>query len=105
VFIIEDAYIKIELYDTSGSVTGYAVIDKEDLDKVKSIKWYLKQGYVRGTVSGKKVFLHIIINDTPDHLIVDHIDRNPLNNTKANLRNCTQHANTMNRKRQKKQLV
>jgi hypothetical protein len=97
VFIVDGAYIKIELYDTSGNIRGYAVIDREDFDKVKSIKWYLKQGYVMGTFNGKKVFLHRVINDTPDNLTVDHIDRNPLNNTKANLRNCTHHKNTMNR--------
>lgn len=38
----------------------------------------------------------VFIGDRPDGLVIDHIDRNPLNNCVENLRYCTQRENTHN---------
>lgn len=43
------------------------------------------------------LFMHRVINQTPDDLITDHIDGNGLNNTRANLRSVTHTQNMQNR--------
>ena len=98
-FILHGDICEIELYDTKGAVVGSAFIDTEDLDLVKDIKWYLKQGYVRGTLpGGKKVFLHRVVMNCPDDLFVDHKKGDPLDNRKSMLRICTHSQNLKNMK-------
>lgn len=48
-------------------------------------------------VDGKRmrVYLHRVILDFPE-LVIDHIDRNGLNNRRSNLRLCTAHGNWVN---------
>lgn len=97
-FIIEGDICKIELYNTKCDVIGYAIIDAEDITKVTGIKWYMKSGYVRGTIKGssKKIFLHRLIMDCPEGLFIDHIKGNPLDNRKSMLRVCTHSQNLKN---------
>ncbi len=45
--------------------------------------------------------MHRLITDCPDGLYVDHIDGNPMNNTRENLRICTQAENAANSKARK----
>lgn len=40
---------------------------------------------------------HLLVGDLPDGYQVDHMDRNPLNNTRCNLRIVTHQQNQMNR--------
>lgn len=48
--------------------------------------------------SCKDVFMHRVIADTPDNLLTDHIDGDKLNNTRNNLRHCTNKQNQWNQK-------
>ena len=83
-------------------------IDDEDLEKVKRYKWYFvkKQnfGYIF-TLLGKKynktLYLHRYLINANDGDIVDHIDRNGLNNTKSNLRIVTAKENSFNKTKHK----
>lgn len=50
--------------------------------------------YVRGSVLGKDTLLHRFIMRPPADLCVDHINGDTLNNTKANLRICSQGENS-----------
>lgn len=91
----------MEIQLTSGLV---AHIDDEDWDKVKGYKWYsIKMRntfYVRATIpnsGGKKIYLHRLIMDEPEDLMVDHKDGNGLNNKKYNLRECTNAQNQRNK--------
>lgn len=75
-------------------------IDSEDIYKIKDQAWHIgKNGYIYGRdrAAGKTVLLHrylLGIND--NKIIVDHKDRNPLNNKKSNLRVCTMKENQYN---------
>ena len=74
-------------------------IDIDDYEKVKNYCWHLNgDGRVASTINGKHVVLsRYIMNCNDDKLVVDHIDRDPLNNIKYNLRICTQTDNTKNK--------
>jgi len=83
----------IEVYDNQGYVKAEAIIDRENLEKVKGIKWsQLKNG----AISNKKFgYLHRRIMGYPKKF-VDHKDRNRLNNRTSNLRLCTNAENVRN---------
>lgn len=91
--------------ETHGTFT--ALIDEEDWDKVKDYKWRIDKpstrprygpyviGYDR--VSKKDVKLHRLIMDAPEGLLVDHANRNGLDNRRDNLSLCTPSENQANR--------
>lgn len=71
-------------------------------------KWSLWDGYVystKGIYNKKRIYLHRYIlhleNKLINNLQVDHIDRNPLNNTLNNLRIATCQENQRNKGKQK----
>jgi hypothetical protein len=79
------------------------LVDDEDYPVLSRLTWFIDGGYAQTVINGKKVRLHHIIkpvvgNGQPRR-VVDHIDRNPLNNTKENLRFCSVSQNCMNSKR------
>lgn len=92
---------------------GKALIDDEDFDYINQWRWQLsEQGYAvrskyiksirvatkRGWKSiNKLIFMHREINKTPDNLYTDHINRDKLDNRKANLRSCTYSQNLINK--------
>lgn len=95
---VEGEIAYIELYDKSYNVVALAMIDAEDVDKVKYSKWRLNcNGYVISTnkFDGKTTFLHRrILNNT--NQFVDHINGDVLDNRKQNLRLVTKSQNQMN---------
>lgn len=68
-------------------------VDKEDRERVEKLVWRVDHRYLRN----KSVYLHRFILNFPKGK-VDHIDGNPLNNRRSNLRVCTQQENTMNKR-------
>ena len=78
--------------------------DTEDYNKISSRTWYRcnrstnTQTYV-GDCRG--FCIHRIILDAPDGYEVDHINLNPLDNRKSNLRVCTHQQNQCNQPLQK----
>lgn len=86
------------------------LIDEEDLDRIKAEGWSMSKtshGYVfcnkyLGRVNGKykydRKYLHRIIMNPPKNMTVDHIDGDPLNNQKNNLRVCSMANNAKNKK-------
>ena len=81
------------------------LVDDEDYEKVSKYHWYIRRrkyvSYARRIVIRKGVryteFMHRLIMDCPDDMIVDHINHNGLDNRKENLRICTQSDNKHNR--------
>ena len=96
-FEIKDDIVEIVLYDNDGNECNRAIIDKEDLDKVKGYKWGMCHNYVSTLYNRKRILLHRFIVDCEDDMMVDHIDGNPLNNTKSNLRIVTSQQNALNK--------
>lgn len=84
----------IDLYDKQYNVIAQAIVDAEDVPRIKYIKWRLNNnGYVVNN-SKTSIFLHrrILNVDT----MVDHINGNRLDNRKCNLRVTTHSQNQMN---------
>lgn len=83
-------------------------ISKEDVDKIKDIKWFARydrynyyfDGWNRETKKIEK--LHRYIMDCPDGYVVDHINTyDHLDNRRENLKICTQYENMQNQKTRK----
>jgi hypothetical protein len=99
-FIVnDDNTIEIKLYDKYGSYKSSSIIDVDFLELVKKYKWYEKNGYVRGAKAcdNNKIFLHRLITNCPNNMVIDHINKDTLDNRLSNLRICTQKDNARNR--------
>lgn len=84
----------------------FATVDDEDFVLVSQYRWqavkpantYYASAYI-GTVDGKQknILMHRLILDSKPGELVDHKDRNGLNNTRLNIRHCTFQQNIANR--------
>lgn len=84
---------------TSNGIEFY--VDKDDEWVFARYCWSIDgHGYIKACERGThdKVWIHRLIVDCPDGYIVDHINGNPLDNRKSNLRVATRSQNNMNRK-------
>jgi len=78
------------------------IFDEEDRDVIESRSWCLNpQGYpiTRERIGGRKktsVGLHRLLLGAPDGMYIDHINRNPLDNRRSNLRVVTPRENALN---------
>lgn len=91
-------------YDLSGDYgigyfnnnNGFFIFDKEDFERIKNHTWTLSSnGYVR---SSYKISFHRLVMDCPEDKVIDHVNHNPLDNRKQNLRICTYRQNSFNKK-------
>lgn len=88
--------MKLSLHGNSGK---YAEVDADDYDMLSQYKWYLsKDGYAARRSTGGTTYMHRLVMDTPKDMQTDHINRDRLDNRKANLRICTNAENQKNRK-------
>ena len=101
--IIRGDIAEIVLYDKQCNEKARTIIDAEDVEKIKGYKWCFGQGYaVTNTGGWFRHIQHLILGIEPSRTrIVDHRDRNPLNNRKSNFRFCTQAENLSNRPKPK----
>ena len=88
----------------------YTIVDPDDYRRISKHKWCaVKIGrtfYAARTIRTKpgkqrQVAMHRRIIDVPDNMFVDHINRNGLDNRKANLRPATHTQNIRNRAKYK----
>lgn len=87
---------------------SFVWVDNDDFDFLNQWEWrasYPRGGHVYAIRSeyktGKHVVIsmHRVITNCPDGMVVDHKDRNGLNNRKTNLRICTRSQNACNRRK------
>lgn len=94
----------IEIKLTKGKI---AIVDDEDYELVSQYKWYPKKHrntyyamangkYIKGERQNP-IFMHQLVFPSTDGHIIDHINRNGLDNRQENLRFCTNKENTRNR--------
>jgi hypothetical protein len=91
----------------------FAVVDDVDFEVLNRHKWQVQRNgrniYAvrRVVVEGKSVALlmHREILKPPRGLVIDHLDWNGLNNTRANLRICTQQTNIRHRRMNRNNLT
>lgn len=96
---ILDDHAEIYLINKDNEIAAKALIDLDDVDKIKEYKWHLslsrdKYQYVISSKGNTK--LHRLIMNAPEGSVVDHINHNPLDNRKNNLRICTNQQNVCN---------
>ena len=81
----------------------YAIVDCEDFKRLSSFKWYLSDTgsnrYAVRTHRRRNIFMHRFIMKSPPGSIVDHINRNGLDNRRSNLRIVTNRQNCWNSSR------
>jgi dephospho-CoA kinase len=81
---------------------GLALVDAEDFEKAQIHQWRfdVSHGYVYANAKDEngnhqKIYLHRFITDAPTGMVVDHINRDKLDNRKQNLQIVTQKVNAM----------
>lgn len=83
-------------YDSKGKEFYF---DLEDYDKIKDYTWIVdNHSYPRAKINGVVVGLHSILIEHKENTLVDHINGNPQDNRKQNLREATYAQNGMNKK-------
>lgn len=97
----ESAYVPL----TKGHL---AIIDSADVNLIVSYHWHAKEKffsdgrlkcvYAVSRYRNKSTYLHRIILDCQDGLLVDHIDGDGLNNKRSNLRIATHSENSRNQR-------
>jgi hypothetical protein len=101
--IVKEYYAEIILYDNDSFPYQKTIIDIEDIEKIKNIKWIYanteNNGYCEGKINKRFVRLHRFlmgIENESKEIQVDHINNNRLDNRKSNLRVCTNLQNSQN---------
>ena len=102
-YVIHDDYAEILFEDQENNIVGSTCIDLEDVNKCKEHKWMITEvmgntQYVKAIIDNKNTSLHrFVLNYNGDN-VVDHINRNGLDNRKNNLRIVSNSENCVNSK-------
>lgn len=98
-YAIEGDVAYIFTVDTRGNRKGAFKIDAEDVDVVIKYKWAYNDNYryVKSNNCPEKR-LHRYLTGAKKGEVVDHINRDPTDNRKSNLRVCSQSTNCINRR-------
>lgn len=98
-YVLSEEYAEIIIRDKDYNEICRAKIDKDEIENIKNIRWYLgSNGYVMGHINKRKnMTLHKIITKTGSRELVDHINCDKLDNRKSNLRGVTHQENVWNK--------
>ncbi|WP_291734659.1 HNH endonuclease [Clostridium sp.] len=100
-YIINDNYVEMIIESKVYGIIRVK-IDNDDLEKCSKLTWHYAKNkdskYIQTRIKGKMIKLHrYIMNINNSNLVVDHINRNPLDNRKSNLRICSYKENSFNK--------
>lgn len=77
---------------------GYvAFVDDDDYERINSFRWHYCNGYARRRDGRGYRMMACEVLQVPNGTLLDHANRNKLDNTKANLRHATWSQNMMNK--------
>jgi len=105
-YIENDDYYILHIINTR-NVEAFGKIDKDDYERIKQHKWTLSIHendirIVANDASLHRIGLHqFIVNNYDNNMVIDHINRDPLDNRKNNLRITTRAINSTNAKARK----
>ena len=86
----------IQIHLAGGEV---ALIDSCDWPLVAPYRWWVGSGgYACTRINGAHTGMHRLLLQPAEENVVDHIDGDPLNNQRSNLRECSHAENMRNRK-------
>lgn len=95
-FINCGEYYEFWTFKKDGRLRTKVKIDKDDYEKVKKFKWSINsQGYAQNNDNREK--LHVYLMGRKSGLVIDHINRDKLDNRKSNLRHVPLSVNSFNR--------
>ena len=100
-YIINDNYVEMIIESKVYGIIRVK-IDNDDLEKCSKLTWHYAKNkdsqYIQTRIKGKMIKLHRYIMDINNsNLVVDHINRNSLDNRKSNLRICSYKENSFNK--------
>lgn len=85
-----------------------ATVDDGDFDYLNQFNWYAQSrgdgtyyAARRAHHKGPLIYMHRVVNDTPDDAHTDHVNGITLDNRKCNLRSVTPAQNGMNKRKHK----
>ncbi len=88
---------------------GNAIVDADDYEELSKHRWFLSSGgyaYRQGWDGEQRdsanhwtIWMHRVVNKTPDDKFTDHINRSKLDNRKCNLRTVDKSRNSANREK------
>lgn len=101
-YIVSNGIAYFNLYNQRNKRIATFIVDVCDVQKIRYHKWRLSCGHVvTGLPSkGQQRELSHVVLDIPkedDFKVVDHINGDPLDNTRNNLRICSQSENALNK--------
>ena len=75
----------------------YALVSDKDFNRVIVHKWRLHyskgMAFISARINGKNIYISRFITDAPEGMVVDHENADRFDNTRENLRVCTQRQN------------
>lgn len=96
-FLVEGDICKIVIRNIWGEIKCYTIIDVDDYEKCKDIKWGTGGKYIRSAITGVYLHNHILgIKSDRKYIQTDHINRDRMDNRKSNLRVCSSSENSHN---------
>jgi hypothetical protein len=76
----------------------YAEVDPEDYVRLNRYKWFLRNTYAVAVVDGCTVRMHrVVMQEDDPRIVIDHVNRDRLDNRTSNLRRMTPTENANNR--------
>lgn len=93
--------IKYPIYDKHKNIRCYTLIDAQDFFRVSQYSWSLMgRNYIKARINGKDIYLHrFLMKQNNPQIIVDHINRDRLDNRRSNLRLANRNENSFNRRK------